>query len=71
MQEASDEMLVTRALQDDKQAFELLIERYQTMALFLALRSVGDREIARELAQEALLQAYLSLRRLQDRSNLG
>jgi len=66
MQEATDEMLVMRALEDDKQAFELLIERYQTMALFLALRYVGDREIARELLQEALLQAYLSLRRLQE-----
>lgn len=66
MQEATDEMLVTRALEDDKQAFELLIERYQAMALFLALRYVRDREIARDLVQEALLQAYLSLRRLQE-----
>lgn len=68
MQEATDEILVMRALKNDKQAFEQLIERYQTMALFLALRHVGEREIARDLVQEALLQAYLSLQRLQEPS---
>jgi RNA polymerase sigma factor (sigma-70 family) len=66
MQEVTDAMLVTRALADDTQAFRLLIERYQTMALVLVLRYTGNREIARELVQEALLQAYLSLHRLRD-----
>lgn len=66
MQETTDAILVTRALADDTLAFTLLIERYQEMALFLALRYTGNREIARELVQEALLQAYLSLHRLHD-----
>ena len=66
MQETTDALLVIRALADDKQAFNLLIERYQAMALFLALRYTGDREAARDLVQEALLQAYLSLHRLRE-----
>jgi len=66
MQEVTDAILVTRALADDAQAFTLLIERYQVMALFIAQRYAGNREIAQELVQEALLQAYLSLHRLRD-----
>jgi hypothetical protein len=66
MQEVTDALLVTRALADDPQAFTLLIERYQMMALFIAQRYAGDREVAQELVQEALLQAYLSLHHLRD-----
>ncbi len=66
MQEETDSGLVTRALADDKQAFNQLIERYQAMALFLALRYTGKHEIAHEIVQESFLQAYLSLQRLRD-----
>lgn len=66
MQEVTDAILVTRALADDTQAFTQLIERYQMMALFIAQRYAGNHEIAQELMQEALLQAYLSLHRLRD-----
>src|SRR5690242_9001601 len=66
MQEETDAALVLRALADDTHAFPLLIERYQVMVLLIALRCIGDREIAHEMVQEAFLQAYLSLRRLRD-----
>lgn len=66
MQEADDALLVRRALADDTRAFTILVERYHTMALWLALRYTGERDIAQELVQEALLQAYLSLRRLRE-----
>jgi RNA polymerase sigma factor (sigma-70 family) len=65
-EEQTDAYLVMRARADDTDAFTLLIERYQVLLICIALRSVGDKEIARDLVQEALLQAYLSLDQLRD-----
>jgi RNA polymerase sigma factor (sigma-70 family) len=56
--------LVIAARAGDKQAFGQLVEQYEYMASQLALRLVGDPEMARELTQEAMLQAYLSLPQL-------
>ncbi len=66
MEEETDAQLVARARADDTHAFRCLVERYQPVAFYLALRLVGQEEIAHELVQEALLQAYLSLDRLRD-----
>ena len=68
MYEKSDAELVAQARRDDPDAFRLLIERYQVMALALALRLVADQETARDLVQESLLRAYLSLETLRDES---
>lgn len=43
-----------------------LIECYQAMAQILMVRLVGNIDIAREIVQEAMLQAYLSLNNLRD-----
>ena len=61
-----DATLVLRARRGDKDAFRILVDRYEPMALRIAGRMVANREVARELAQEALLNAYLSLDRLRD-----
>ena len=66
MEEETDAQLFARARADNTDAFRGLIERYQPMALYLALRLVGQEEVAHELVQEALLQAYLSLDHLRD-----
>lgn len=66
LEEETDAQLVTRARADDTDAFRSLIERYQLMAFHLALRMIGKEEVAHELVQEALLQAYLSLDHLRD-----
>ncbi|WP_220199367.1 bifunctional nuclease domain-containing protein [Ktedonospora formicarum] len=66
MKEYSDAQLVARARADDTYAFQLLIERYQAMAFYLAQHYIGETETARELVQDAFLQAYLSLDRLRD-----
>ena len=68
MGERTDALLVALARCGDKQAFGELIERYQAMAQILTVRLVGDVDIAREMAQEAMLQAYLSLEHLRDDS---
>ncbi|MSP12029.1 MAG: sigma-70 family RNA polymerase sigma factor [Chloroflexi bacterium] len=64
----SDAELVNLTRSGSKAAFGILIERHEPMALRLAQRLVTQAEIARELAQEAFLQAYLSLDHLRDAS---
>ncbi len=66
MTNKADSELVALARSGDKDAFSQLIERYQQMVRHIALGMVAHEEIARELAQEALLQAYLSLDHLRD-----
>jgi RNA polymerase sigma factor (sigma-70 family) len=66
MTNKADSELVALARSGDKEAFSQLIERYQHMVRRIALGMVAHEEIARELAQEALLQAYLSLDHLRD-----
>ena len=66
MDDRSDADLVGSARSGDKRAFGELIDRYQRMAERVALGVVANADIARELAQEAMLQAYLSLDRLRD-----
>jgi RNA polymerase sigma factor (sigma-70 family) len=62
----TDAQLVQLAREDDKYAFNLLMERYQVMAACIALRMISNEETAHDLVQEAMLQAFLSLDRLRD-----
>jgi len=64
--ERTDAELVALARVGDKDAFGCLIERYERMVTRLASRMIANRSVARELAQEALVQAYLSLDHLRD-----
>ncbi len=66
MTNITDSELVALARRGDKEAFGELIERYQQMVRRIALGVVAHEEDARELAQEAILQAYLSLDHLRD-----
>jgi DNA-directed RNA polymerase specialized sigma24 family protein len=63
--------LVYLAREGNKEAFGQLIERYQAEAQRLANRMVFNAELARDLTQEAFLQAYLSLAHLQDISRFN
>lgn len=62
----TDQDLVTSALAGDRTAFNLLMARYQAIAMRMALRLVANREIAEDILQEAWLQAYLSLGNLKE-----
>ena len=66
MKSTPDRDLVLSAQSGDRQAFGHLVDRYHAMTLGIAKRFVHTPEIADELAQEALLQAYLSLKNLRD-----
>ncbi|MBN1176785.1 MAG: bifunctional nuclease family protein [Dehalococcoidales bacterium] len=66
MAEKTDIELVELARQGDKDAFGVLAKRYQLTARRFAMRLVANEDSVQELAQEAMLQAYLSLSRLRD-----
>jgi RNA polymerase sigma factor (sigma-70 family) len=57
----TDSELVVAVRAGNKAAFGILIERNEAMVRRLALRMIGDADIAYDLAQDALLQAFLSL----------
>lgn len=62
----SDEILVEQTLSGDRDAFSLLVRRYQGMVCGLAYHRLGNFEDAQELAQEAFFNAYRNLHRLED-----
>ena len=68
MDQVTDAELVNKVYQGDKDAFGQLVERYQQMVRHIAIKMLADEWVARELAQEAILQAYLSLDHLRDAS---
>jgi RNA polymerase sigma factor (sigma-70 family) len=68
MDHITDTELVAKVHQGDKEAFGQLVERYQQVVGHIAKKMVADEWIAHELAQEAILQAYLSLDHLRDAS---
>jgi len=64
--EQSDLELVFLSRQGNKAAFGQLVLRYQPMAQRLATRVIGNGNLAQELVQDAMLQAYFSLEKLND-----
>ena len=66
MSEPSDTELIFLTLQGDKSAFGKLVLRYQPMAQQIANRMIGNEDLAQELVQDAMLQAYLSLNKLRN-----
>jgi RNA polymerase sigma factor (sigma-70 family) len=68
MDHLTDAELVAKVREGDKEAFGYLVERYQQMVERIARKMIADDWIAHELAQESILQAYLSLHHLRDAS---
>ncbi|RMH03936.1 MAG: sigma-70 family RNA polymerase sigma factor [Planctomycetota bacterium] len=54
----SDEELLALSCAGEKEAFRVLVERYQDRAVHTARAVVGNLETAREVAQEAFLKVY-------------
>lgn len=59
--EAADRSLVERVLRGDRQAFELLMRRYNKRLYRLARASLHDKAEAEDALQDAYLSAYRSL----------
>ncbi len=61
-EESGDEELVTSAQRGERQAFEVLVDRYKQKAYRIAFDFTRDREEAKDLSQEAFLQAFSHLK---------
>jgi len=63
--------LIARARQGDQAAYTILVERHRTAVYRLACRTLLNPEDARDVAQEAFIQAYLHLHQLRDDARFG
>jgi RNA polymerase sigma factor (sigma-70 family) len=66
-----DAALVQRARAGDRGACSILFERHWDLLLSLCIRALGDADLARDAAQEATIQALLSLDRLRRSESFG
>jgi len=58
----TDAQLVARAQDGDLPAFEELVKKYQREIYGLACRMVSDPEEAKDLSQQAFMQAFIYIR---------
>lgn len=56
--------MVARALQGDNEAFSIIVDQYSTPMLHTAIMIVGDRDVAEDIVQDALIQAWHHLQDL-------
>ncbi len=61
MSEATDQQLVDRVLAGDKNAFNLLVLRYQHRVAALISRFIHDAQEVEDVSQEAFVKAYRAL----------
>lgn len=59
---ADDRDLIVRAQAGDEEAFRALVERYKKRAYWVAYNLVGDEDDARDIAQEAFIRVFKSIR---------
>jgi RNA polymerase sigma-70 factor (ECF subfamily) len=64
-----DTELVERARRGEREAFELLVERYKHKAYRIAFHFTRQREEAKDISQEAFLRAYTHLGSFDGRSS--
>ncbi|NLV21550.1 MAG: sigma-70 family RNA polymerase sigma factor [Syntrophomonadaceae bacterium] len=67
----SDQQLVKRTLRGDTYAFEELVKTYQNKVYMLAYRYMGNEDDANDMAQEAFIKAYRSLRSFKGDASFG
>ena len=69
--EISDEELCRKVAGSDAQAFDLLVERYQTRAFRLAVSILGNEADAHDLSQDAFIRLYESANKFDGRSSFS
>lgn len=71
MASQTDEYYIERVLQGDHSSYALLVERHKDMVYTLAFRMLKNREEAEEIAQDAFLKAYSSLKNFRRKSKFS
>ncbi len=66
-----DRYLVAASSAGSAEAYDELVRRYRGAVILLAWRTLGSREAAQEVAQEAVLSAFLQLGSLKDARHFG
>ncbi|MBC7328840.1 sigma-70 family RNA polymerase sigma factor [bacterium] len=66
LSEEKDEILVQRSKDGDKEAFDILVQRYRASLFRFVYHCLHNREDAEDIAQEAFVRAYISLSQLKD-----
>lgn len=63
----SDEILVKRAKEGDRNSFDVLYQKYKKRILNYIYRMVGNQTIAEDLTQETFVRAYINLPNYRER----
>jgi RNA polymerase sigma-70 factor (ECF subfamily) len=58
-----DKTIVSRCLMGDGEAFEMLVNRYQSQLLLFTWGILGDQEEAKDAAQDAFVRSYFHLKK--------
>ncbi len=67
----TDEELFELTCEGEREAFRLLVERFETRAVHVARGIVGSYETAREVAQEAFLKVYAARERFDSKRSFA
>ena len=70
MKEA-DEIIITRVLNGDLNAYTLLVDKYKDRVFSLVRGIVKDNAVAEEVAQDVFVKAYTSLKKFRKESGFS
>ncbi len=65
-EQVAQQILVEKVLQGDEDAFGIIVDQYNALMMRTALMIVGDRDIAADAVQDALIQAWQHLSGLRE-----
>lgn len=71
MELEQDNIYIKRVLDGDRNAFAYLVDKYKSMVFTLALRITKNREEAEEIAQDAFVKAFQSLKSFQGKAKFS
>jgi RNA polymerase sigma-70 factor, ECF subfamily len=67
----SDEFVIERVINDDRNAYALLVDRYKDKVYSLVFGIVRNEETAKELAQDVFVKAYSGLKKFRKESGFS
>lgn len=69
LHDPSDDEIVRRVLKGEREAYRVLVERYQERLFFHALDMLRNREDAEDVVQESFVKGYLALKSFRSQSS--